>query len=169
MVQTGIYGSVNEVATGELLVRYGEAQLRSSAIGSCVVVTAYSLERCLGGMVHIMLPGRCPDKIRQQENRYATDALENLCKEFDQYGCLHDTLVVCVAGAGNVLKRKDDTICQANQEAVFYELKRLGLQVRVQMVGGEERRSLRLQLPLGIVRCSTGNGPEAIVWTREML
>ncbi len=48
------------VSTGEVKVgRKGEI-LKSTAIGSCVVIAAYDSERNIGIMAHVMLPGRAP-------------------------------------------------------------------------------------------------------------
>lgn len=62
------------VGTGEVKVGRKGAILKSSAIGSCVVIAAFDSEKNLGVMAHVMLPGRAPKSDYGESARYAADA-----------------------------------------------------------------------------------------------
>ena len=58
---------VRDVQIGQVKAGTGGVILKSSAIGSCVVVVAYDTARKVGAMAHIMLPGRAPTRKKGRE------------------------------------------------------------------------------------------------------
>ena len=65
-----------DVGTGEVAVSSQAVVLRVMAIGSCVVVIAYDRDRKIGGMAHIMLPGRALRKGSVDRAKYTEDAID---------------------------------------------------------------------------------------------
>ncbi|MEI6438453.1 MAG: chemotaxis protein CheD [Candidatus Omnitrophota bacterium] len=139
-------GSLKDVQTGEVAVGARGDILRSSAIGSCVVVSLYSPREQVGGQAHIMLPGRSLKDDNPLKLRYCLDAVDAVLGLMALSGSLPQELEACLVGAGNVLKRPEDTTASNNLAAVESILTEKGIMVRARSVGGMERRSVRFDI-----------------------
>lgn len=150
-----IYVSTGEVKTG----RRNEI-LKSSGIGSCVVITAYHTGKKIGVMAHIMLPGVAPRGKYIQRTRYAADAIDELIERMGAFGASREDIEVCLVGGGNVLRREDDVVCRNIIKSVTEILKEKCVRIKAQSLGGTERRSVSLNVDTGIVRYTVGDGGE---------
>ncbi|MBF0571481.1 MAG: chemotaxis protein CheD [Candidatus Omnitrophica bacterium] len=156
-----------DVATGEIVVSKSGDILRSSAIGSCVVVCAYCRQKRVGGLAHIMLPGYCPhDRIIDKTN-YAENAIEELLCQMNRFQADMEHLDVCLVGAANVLKRPEDTVAYHNIDSVTDILRKKRINVQAQSVGGTNRRSATLDTAKGCVLFTEGDGATKLLWTVE--
>ena len=81
-----------------------------------------------------------------------------------QLGSKTNDIEVALVGGGNILNRKDDTICKDNIEPALELLGKKGLRVTAQAIGGMGRRSVSLDLEGGIVSYSEGDGGEIQLW-----
>ncbi len=152
-----------EVGTGEIRTGGAGDLLVASALGSCVAVVAYDPCRSIGGMAHVMLPGRAPESV-VGKFRYAEDAVDELFARLTSLGSLEDALSLCIAGGGNVLRRSDDVICEMNIRSVHEIMKRKAIPIMASSVGGFERRRVAFNVGAGCVRCAEGNSAETILW-----
>lgn len=155
--------NVIDVATGEVKVGCAEAVLASNGIGSCVAVVALDLERRIGGIAHVMLPGKAPVK-EARKTKYASDALEMLLAKMCEAEAAPGHLKFFLVGGGNVLKIKGDTVCGSNIRSVSGLLRELGLKILKKSVGGNQRRTVRLDVSGGAVYYTKGSGPEKTLW-----
>lgn len=154
-----------DVQTGQVRADNRKVILKSKAIGSCIAVIAYDSVKNIGAIAHVMLPGRAPlDKKPPDKTKYAFDAIEAMLSRMSQLGSKTDDIEVVMAGGGNVLNRKDDTICKENIESAMELLKKKHLKIKAQAVGGTNRRSVSLDIERGIVYYSEGNGSETQLW-----
>ena len=152
------------VSTGEVKVgRKGEI-LKSTAIGSCVVIAAFDSEKNLGVMAHVMLPGRAPKSTYGESTRYAADAIEQMISKITVEGANLCDLGVCLVGAGNVLKKQDDTICKNNIESITQLLKEKNIPVKASVLGGTERKSISMDIESGSVYFTEGGREEKMLW-----
>ena len=152
------------VSTGQVKVgRKGEI-LISTAIGSCVVIAAYDCEKNLGVMAHIMLPGRASKSAYGESTRYAADAIDQMIKIITVQGANFCDLEVCLVGAGNILKKQDDTVCQDNIKSITQLLKEKNIPVRATVLGGTERKSISLDVESGSIYYSEGDREEKLLW-----
>ncbi|MBW7990654.1 MAG: chemotaxis protein CheD [Planctomycetes bacterium] len=152
------------VSTGEVKVgRKGEI-LRSTAIGSCVVLAACDCEKKVGVMAHVMLPGRAPKSAYGESTKYAADALDEMISRITLKGANLCELGVCLVGAGNVLKKQDDTVCDNNIESVTRLLKEKHIPVRAAVLGGTERKSISMDIESGSVYYTEGDRQEKLLW-----
>lgn len=151
--------SIIEVATGEVKFCFGSGILSAGALGSCIAVIAFDRELCCGGVAHVMLPGRARNGGDPCRMRYAENALEELFSQFVRFGADPARLHLCLAGAGNVLERPDDTICAGNIASVTSFLQARSLTPCAESLGGVKRRRVCLHLPSGRVECAIGDGP----------
>jgi len=155
------------VSTEEVKVgRKGEI-LKSTAIGSCVVIAAYDPEKNLGVMGHVMLPGRAPKSLHGESTRYAADAIDQMIRIITAQGANLCDLGVCLVGAGNVLKKQDDTICKNNIDSITQLLKEKNIPVRAAVLGGTERKNISLDIESGIFYYTEGDREEKMLWKSE--
>jgi len=152
-----------DVNTGEVVVCRGKFTLRALAMGSCIAVAAYDVTTRVAGMAHIMLPGCAPQR-NLQKTRYAANAIEQMLNQMYRQGANAGNIEVCFIGAGNVLRKKDDTICEDNIESVTGILAAKNIPVRASAVGGTKRKSAYLDTTTGTVSYSRGNEVEKQLW-----
>ena len=151
------------VNTGEVNVAAGKATLRAIAIGSCIVVAALDSKKRVGAMAHVMLPGRAPRQLLEK-TKYAFDAIEEMLGQMLEAGSNVDDIKVCLVGAGNVLQKENDTICDANIESVTGILKEKGICVKASVLGGTERKGVVLDTEDGSISYTEGDEGEKTLW-----
>jgi len=145
------------VSTGEVKVgRKGEI-LKSTAIGSCIVIATYDPEKNLGEMAHVMFPGRAPKSAYGESTKYAADALDEMIRIITAQGSNLCSLGACLVGAGNVLKKQDDTVCKNNIESITELLKEKNIPVRAAVLGGTERKGISLDIESGSAYYTEGD------------
>lgn len=64
---------------------------------------------------------------------------------------------VCLIGAGNVLQKEDDTICEDNINSVTMILEEKLIPVRVSVLGGYKRKSVFLDVETGSISYKEGD------------
>lgn len=152
------------VFTGEVKTSNQTAVLKSSPIGSCVVVVLFD-ENCKhGGMAHIMLPDKAPEKENTVTGRYAQNAICQLIDELTAHGVNTKKLNAVVVGGGNVLKRENDTICINNLKSVSQLLEKNKIEVVAGSVKGTERKSVRFDIQNGLIFYTCGDGREELLY-----
>jgi chemotaxis protein CheD len=152
------------VSTGEITTTKKDTILKSSAIGSCVVIAAYDTKERVGALAHVMVPGKAPEGKKHQKEIYAADAVEEMISRMILRGAKKENIEICIAGGANVLKRKDDTTGLDNITSVIEILKKEKIKIKVKSVGGTERRSISLDLESGSIYYSVGDGIEKLLW-----
>ena len=152
-----------DVNTGQVAVHGGEFVLRAMAIGSCVVVAAYDSRTKIAGMAHIMLPGHAPNQ-SSEKTKYAADGIEQMLSQMLELGSDSNGIEVCLIGAGNVLQKEDDTICDDNIESVTTILGKKLIPVRASVLGGYKRKSVFIDVETGNISYVEGNGGEKPLW-----
>lgn len=157
---------VIDVNTGQVKATRKPVIYRSVAIGSCIVVSAIDTTKRAGAMAHIMLPGRAP-KFSEGKTRYTHDAIESLIKKMELRGTRKENIEVCLVGGGNVLKKKDDTVCQSNINSVKKTLREKAIRIRSCALGGTKRRAMFFDLKEGKITYTEGDGSEKLLWQRS--
>ena len=71
-------------------------------------------------------------------------------------------------GAGNVLKKDDDTICVDNIRSTMRVLEERGIPIRATALGGTERKSIFLDIETGKITYGKGNGQKELLWKPEL-
>ena len=79
-------------------------------------------------------------------------------------GVKKDDIQVCLVGAGNVLQREDDTICQAIIDSVIELLNKQNIEIKARAIGGTERKSVSLDVEKGTVYYIEGDRAEKLLW-----
>ena len=154
---------VIDVNTGEVRVSTKSTVLQSLAIGSCIAVAAYDSKKGIGAIAHVMLPGRAPQKA-EEKTKYAADAIEEMLGRMKRAGADKDNIEVCLVGAGNVLKKKSDTICRQNIESTRSLLRENHVRVRRTVLGGTKRKSVFMDVESGVVGYTEGDEKARPLW-----
>ena len=157
-----------DVQIGEVEAGGAGVILQSKAIGSCIAIVAYDAAKGIGAMAHIMLPGSAPaDKEPCEKTKYAADAIDAMVGRMSRLGSKNDDIEVAIVGGGNILNRKDDTICRENVKSVLELLAVKQLKIGAKALGGTSRRSVSLDVDSGIVFYAEGDGSEMQLWRAE--
>jgi chemotaxis protein CheD len=152
-----------DVQSGEVKCCGGDAQIISLALGSCIAVIGYNCHLRVGGIAHVMLPGSSPaDPHSGNRLRYAVDAIDELFLLFASFLIKKEDVRLCITGAGNVLKRPDDTICNQNIDSVTTILSALNRPVEKSCLGGVKRRRVRLDVKNGLLYYAEGDDEECL-------
>lgn len=148
------------VSTGCLAVGSQRGLIRTSPLGSCVAVIAYDVATKIGGIAHIMLPGKSLKTNKNEDNKYAENAITNLLNELEMLGAPKYNLKICIVGGANVLKKENDFVGLDVVKSISNYLKKKNLIIEKSSLGGFERRSAKLILESGIVNYTIGDSPE---------
>jgi chemotaxis protein CheD len=164
------YPEMGEVylETGAVKALRGSGVLRTSAIGSCVVTTAYDVATEVGGMAHVMLPGVCPDSKTTLSTKYAADAVERMLAEMESLGADSENLLVCLVGGGNLLGDNHKSPGPEIVESILEILGTRYIKPVAQEIGGTERRSCSLDVSCGQVIYTVGNSKSRVLWEAKM-
>jgi chemotaxis protein CheD len=155
-----------DVNTGQVAVKNGKVLLRAMAIGSCIAVAAYDALTKNAGLAHIMLPGQAP-KGSCECAKYASDGIEQLLDQMAKSGSSPETLAVCLVGAGNVLRKPDDTICPSNIQSVTAILAAKNIPVQAAVLGGYDRKGIVLDAENGTISYTKGDDPVRLLWQSQ--
>jgi len=150
-----------DVDTGEVRVSSEPVTLRAVAIGSCVAVMIYDRHKKIGGLAHIMLPGRSLKGESESRTKYAEDALDVLFDAVKRLGVKTSDLEISVVGGANVLQEGD--IPDKVVESVLDYLKIVNVEWNKKRVGGTERRSVFLDTTSGRIFYSEGDNTARVL------
>jgi len=159
-------GSLQDISvnSGEAKACGGEGILQASAIGSCVVVAAYDPDSIVGGMAHVMLPGRSPGPEASVKTRYAKDAVEEIMRVMSNLGVMEARAHVCLIGGGNVLGDGHDSPGLDIVRSLTEILGGKGITPVAMEVGGTQRRSCALYVSRGRVTYTVGDSEQRTLW-----
>ncbi|HPG31883.1 MAG TPA: chemotaxis protein CheD [bacterium] len=132
------------VNTGEAAYGGKDCVLICNGIGSCIAAAAIDEKNFFGYLAHIMLPGKAPENYDSLKTKYAENAIERLIELMNENQTDLKTVKFNLIGAGNVLKKKDDTICEANINSTLEILAKRKLNIGQKILGGESRRAVKI-------------------------
>lgn len=151
-----------DVDTGEIELSSEPVVLQSVALGSCIALAVYEQSSKIGGLAHIMLPGKSPSS--KNNSKYAEDAIEALLDSVKSLGAKINNLEISIVGGANVLREGD--IPDKVIDSVLDYLKKLNLDVNRMRVGGLVRRSLFLDTATGDVCFTEGDNLKKLLLTK---
>ncbi len=147
--------SVINVDTGEIRVSSEPVIIRAVALGSCIAVIIYDRSKKIGGIAHIMLPGRSPKGNGESKTKYAEDALDILFDTVKKLNMKTSDWEISIVGGANVLQ--EGNIPDKVIKSVLDYLKKLNIEWNNKRVGGTERRSAFLDTTSGKVFFTEGD------------
>ena len=132
--------------------------LRSSGIGSCLVITIYDIEKKIGGLAHVMLPNSNNASSYTNPNRFVDRAIEIMLEKIEKLGSKRTSLEAKVIGGASmfkVLSTESGGIGSQNIEAAKKKLAQEDIKVVSSATGGNSGRSVEFDLKTGLVTIKT--------------
>ena len=124
-----------------------------TTVGSCVAVCLYDPGERVGGMNHILLPGRADLKHFDSAARYGINAMELLINKIMRLGGKRDQLIAKVFGGGHILPSisKENGVGRKNTEFIMEFLQAEAIRVIAHDLGGHESRRIYFHTDTGDV------------------
>jgi chemotaxis protein CheD len=130
-----------------------EPAVIETLLGSCVAVCLYDSVARIGGMNHILLPGRADMKHFDNVARYAINAMELLINRIMHLGGQRLNLTAKVFGGANVLPAvsSEHGMGTKNSDFVIEFLQTEAISIVSQDVGGHDTRKIHFHTDSGEV------------------
>lgn len=130
----------------DLLVTY--------SLGSCVGVAIHDPVRCVGGLIHCMLPLSSvdPQKAKEKPFMFVDTGVTLFLTQLFELGLTRANAVVKVAGCSQILDRSNlFRIGERNHAVLRKILWKNGLLIKAESVGSSISRTMRLEIGTGRV------------------
>ena len=158
----------NKITIGiaDMKMAKGEGMLVTYALGSCIGICLHDPLLKLGALIHIMLPVNM-EAGRKNPMKYADTGIRETLKEMEAKGASRARMTAKIAGGAMMFKDGGSgslgNIGQRNIESVRLNLKKEGIRLLKEDVGGSVARTLLFDVNsgLGCVRCY--GRPELII------
>lgn len=153
------------VKMGDLAVSDREGDILTSVLGSCVGVILFHRKSPLTGMAHIMLPERgkgMPESDRKA--KYAGPGVMALVKEMMAKGARREDLVAKLCGGARLFGDNSlQNIGERNIAMTRAALRRLGIPIQAEKVGGDTGRNVTVEVGSGKVMIRIAGGSIEVI------
>lgn len=159
------------INTGEMAIDKDDVKIRTSGIGSCVVITLYDSVAKIGGMAHAMLPSHeninkdlvesAREGIVETElvsAKYVDTAIDRLLMQIEKLGGKKENLRAKITGGARmfrILSGDKFGIGYKNVESAKKKLAEIGIMLESEETGGNVGRIAELDLQNGLVEVTT--------------
>ena len=157
----------NKITIGiaDMKMAKGEGMLVTYALGSCIGICLHDPLLKLGALIHIMLPVNM-EAGRKNTMKYADTGIKETLKQMEAMGASRTRITAKIAGGAMMFKDGTGSlgnIGQRNIESVKLNLRKEGIHLLKEDVGGSVARTLLFDVNsgLGCVRCY--GRPELII------
>ena len=140
------------IGIADMKLAQGKGMLITHALGSCIGVCLYDPVLKLGAMVHIMLPLNM-ETGRKNPLKYGDTGICETVKQMEAKGASKRRLVAKIAGGARmfeVIGGNLGNIGQRNIDSVHMVLKREGIPLLKEDVGGTTARTLLFDVSNGL-------------------
>ena len=153
------------IGIADMKMAKGEGMLVTYALGSCIGICLHDPALKLGALIHIMLPVNM-EAGRKNTMKYADTGIRETLKQMEGMGANRSRMTAKIAGGAMMFKDGTGSlgnIGQRNIESVKLNLKKEGIRLLKEDVGGAVARTLLFDVNsgLGCVRCY--GRPELII------
>ena len=157
----------NKITIGiaDMKMAQREGMLITYALGSCIGICLYDQKIRLGALIHIMLPLNM-EPGRKNVMKYADTGIRETLKMMESKGASRSRITAKIAGGAKMFEVSGGSlgnIGQRNIDSVHMNLKKEGIHLLKEDVGGSVARTLLFDpgTGLGCVRCY--GRPELII------
>lgn len=144
-----------EVGMGDIAVAKGNDYLVAIGIGSCLVLTLYDHKQRIGALAHTMLPSRASSRIENRDTKYIDVAIDEMLKRMEARGSKREDLEAKLIGGANMFSAFKSGIGEENIFSAKENLKKAGIPIVGECVGGSQGRSVEFSVGSGIVTVKT--------------
>lgn len=142
-----------------------EGILTTYALGSCIGICLYDPTIKLGGLLHIMLPLNM-EAGRKNPLKYADTGIQEMIHQMTLKGASKVRLTAKLAGGAKMFEVNGGSlgnIGQRNIESVHMQLKKHGIKLLKEDVGGLTARTLLFDVSNGMAHIRSYGKPELII------
>ncbi len=135
------------------------------ALGSCIGICLYDPAIKLGGLLHIMLPLNM-EAGRKNPLKYADTGMAEMLRQMEAKGASRARIVVKIAGGAKMFEVTGGAlgnIGQRNIESVRMQMKKLGLRIAKEDVGGTVARTMSMDVGTGAISIKSYGRPEVFL------
>ena len=138
---------------GEFYVSADSQEELFAVVGSCVAVILYDNKNHIGGLVHIVLPGRRASRREDDRNAYYADTgVPFLLEEMVKAGAQKKYLVAnVIGGSSRHTNYEENTIGRRNADVAIAMLQKEGVYILNENVGGSSGYKIVLDVATGTV------------------
>ena len=145
------------IGIADMKMAKGEGMLVTYALGSCIGICLYDPLIKLGALIHIMLPLNM-ETGRKNTMKYADTGIRETLKQMETKGASRARITAKIAGGAKMFEDSSGSlgnIGQRNIDSVHLNLKKEGIRLLKEDVGGSVARTLLFDVSsgLGCVRC----------------
>ena len=145
------------IGIADMKMAQSSGMLITYALGSCIGICLYDQKIKLGALIHIMLPLNM-EPGRKNTMKYADTGIRETLKMMEAKGASRSRITAKIAGGAKMFEIKGGSLSnigQRNIESVHNTLKREGIKLLQEDVGGTVARTLLFDVAtgLGCVRC----------------
>lgn len=145
------------IGIADMKMAQNSGMLITYALGSCIGICLYDQKIKLGALIHIMLPLNM-EAGRTNTMKYADTGIRETLKMMEAKGASRSRITAKIAGGAKMFEIKGGSLSnigQRNIESVHNTLRREGIKLLQEDVGGTVARTLLFDVSngLGCVRC----------------
>ena len=131
------------------------------ALGSCIGICLYDPVIKLGGLLHIMLPLNM-ETGRKNPLKYADTGMAEMIRQMEAMGANRARIVAKIAGGAKMFEVTGTlgNIGQRNIDSVRIQMKKLGLRIANEDVGGTVARTMSMDVETGAISVRSYGRPE---------
>lgn len=153
------------IGIADLQLLQSEGTLITYALGSCIGVCLYDPVLKLGGLLHIMLPLNM-EAGRKNPLKYADTGMAEMLRQMEAKGANRARLVAKIAGGAKMFEVSGGAlgnIGQRNIESIRIQLKKHGIRLLNEDVGGTVARTMLMDVATGTVSIRSYGRPEVVM------
>jgi chemotaxis protein CheD len=146
-----------DVSMSDMKVATNPHTLRSSGIGSCVVITLYDAKKRVGAMAHPMLAENISGSTEKPLG-FVDNAIDAMIVALEKMGASRKRLEAKVVGGANMFKvfdKNPNSIGTNNAEVAQKKLEKEGITIAANDTGGNVGRSVAFELTTGLLEVQT--------------
>jgi chemotaxis protein CheD len=150
-----------DVGIAEYAVSENGSELSTYGLGSCVAIGLFDVENEVSGLAHVMLPDSETAE-GDKPGKFADSAIRAMVAEMEDLGATKAHIRAKVVGGSEMFDFTGiaEGVGRRNVEAVQRELKRLGIPIDAEDVGGDYGRSVAFEGSTGTLRLKTADDGE---------
>ncbi len=153
------------IGIADMKMAKGEGMLVTYALGSCIGICLHDPVLKLGALVHIMLPVNM-EAGRKTPMKYADTGIRETLRLMESKGAKRNRITAKIAGGAKMFEVGSSSlgnIGQRNIESVHMNLKKEGIRLLKEDVGGSVARTLLFDVNSGLGCVRSYGRPELII------
>ena len=153
------------IGIADMKMAKGEGMLVTYALGSCIGICLHDPVLKLGALVHIMLPVNM-EAGRKTPMKYADTGIRETLRLMESKGANRNRITAKIAGGAKMFETGNNSlgnIGQRNIESVRLNLKKEGIRLLKEDVGGTVARTLLFDVNSGLGCVRSYGRPELII------